>query len=102
MKHNRRRFLLGALFVALFSLAGCQEFQQLSSAVVENRRAMNDAQAQLTLDATCDLSIGAYHRRLNREQQQGIDLLCDPNAILMGDERAVSVPRNLPTWLEGR
>ena len=57
-------------------LIGCAEARSFSYAAVEQKKQFNDVQADLVLQAPCDMTIGAYHRRLNPAQQRAVMALC--------------------------
>ena len=57
-------------------LIGCSEVRSLSYAGLEQKKQYNDVQADLYRQAPCDMTIGAYHRRLNPAQQRAVMALC--------------------------
>ena len=61
---------------ALGLLAACTEVQHYGAAAVEQRRSMNDLQARATMDATCDIALGAYFRELSPMEQRYAGLVC--------------------------
>lgn len=62
--------------LALVTLTGCGEARMYGQAAAEYRREMNDLQAQGTMAAICDLSLGSYWRQLTAAQRQMADLTC--------------------------
>ncbi len=68
-----RRFLP---IVVLAALPACTQIETLSAAAIQQRRAMNDLQARLTLAATCDISLGAYFRELSELERHYVGLVC--------------------------
>ncbi|MCS6879070.1 MAG: hypothetical protein N2038_10685 [Geminicoccaceae bacterium] len=69
-----RRIRLCALLLA--ALPACARLETFSAAALEQRRAMNDLQARLTLAATCDISLGAYFRELSELERHYVGLVC--------------------------
>ena len=67
--------MAGVACLALF-LAGCAEARSLSYAGIEQKKQYNDVQADLYMQAPCDMTIGAYHRRLSPAQQRAVKALC--------------------------
>jgi hypothetical protein len=57
--------------LAVLALAGCTGLGEITG----QRRAMNDAQAEATLAATCDISIGAFYR-LALHEREAVRVLC--------------------------
>ena len=64
------------LALLLLLLPGCAEVQGYGALAVEQRRAMNDMQARLTMAATCDIALGAYFRELSPLERQYAGLVC--------------------------
>ncbi|MFZ1428719.1 MAG: hypothetical protein WAS21_18345 [Geminicoccaceae bacterium] len=67
-----RSYLAFLLLTA--ELAGCTEVRTYS-AVIEQRRVMNDMQARATMAATCDIAF-AYFRELSSMERRYAGLVC--------------------------
>ena len=72
---------------ALLLLSACAEVQTYGSAVIEERRTMNDMQARATMAATCDIALGAYFRELSPMEQRYAGLVCGGIVPEMSDAR---------------
>lgn len=65
-----------AFLLLTTGLAGCTEVRTYSSALIEQRRVMNDMQARATMAATCDIALGAYFRELSPMERRYAGLVC--------------------------
>jgi hypothetical protein len=72
------------MLVAAVSLSGCAGIGSYSQSLIAARQVMNDTQAEVTLKAVCDLSVGAALRRERREQA-ALGILCAPPDSKIGD-----------------
>ena len=63
------------IFLALL-LSGCSDIRTLSYAGIEQKKQYNDVQADLYMQAPCDMTIGAFNRRLSPVQQRAVTALC--------------------------
>jgi hypothetical protein len=79
-----RGLIVSGLAVAL--LGACAQLDAYGSIAVEQRRQMNDAQARLTMAATCDISIGAFYRELSALERHYAGLVC--GGVLPGSHGA--------------
>lgn len=86
---RRRGRTFPCLILGSLVLSACNTPQVLgvTSTVVTERRAMNDAQARITLDLLCDISVGAKNRVLSAEQRRLVEANCggveEPQIIVL-------------------
>lgn len=77
------------VIVAALLLGGCTAQQAaVIDLAIEKIKAANDTAAQVLIQDTCGMSLGAHHRLESPTQRRGADLLCggdgeDP--ITLGD-----------------
>lgn len=84
-----------ALLVAL-ALAGCTSYlTPYGVQAVEERKAMNDAQAQLAVLGMCDVAIGAAVREWSREELALAFLICNPTREPV-DMARLAAPGSVP------
>ena len=76
-----------AACTAILLLTACTEVQTYGSALIEQRRTMNDMQARATMAATCDIALGAYFRELSPMEQRYAGLVCGGIFPEMSDPR---------------
>ena len=76
-----------AFLLVTAGLAGCTEVQTYGSAIIEQRRVMNDMQARTTMAATCDIALGAYFRELSPMERRYAGLVCGGIFPDVGDPR---------------
>jgi len=62
--------------IIVLLLVGCAEARTLSYSGLASKRQYNDVQADLYMVAPCDMTIGAFHRRLSPAQQRAVTALC--------------------------
>jgi len=62
--------------VGLVLLPACAELQSYGAVAVQQRRMLNDLQARATMDATCDIALGAYFRELSPIERRYAGLVC--------------------------
>lgn len=79
----RRR---GAALASILLLASCTEAATYGNMAATYRRTANDLQAQATLAAACDISVGAYWR-LTQAQREAVDRLCAGLEMFKAPER---------------
>jgi hypothetical protein len=60
----------------LVLLPACAELQSYGAVAVQQRRMLNDLQARATMDATCDIALGAYFRELSPTERRYAGLVC--------------------------
>jgi hypothetical protein len=88
-------------------VAGCAEVQVAGHTAIQHRKLMNDLQAQATMLALCDLSIGSFFRQLTPEQRLLVARSCagpvdlgQPAPPDPGPARPSVAHRYLPTRLK--
>lgn len=76
------------------SLPSCAEVSTYGQAAAEYRRQMNDLQAKGTIDALCDISVGAYFR-LPPAKRSAVDGACGGGTSAQSIRMAVELPVKL-------
>lgn len=88
-RERRRLLIVSALTMAL--LPGCtRALQPYTDRAVQERMAMNDAQAYLAQLGICDVSIGAAVRAWTPAQLELAFMVCNPQAQATNIERLVA------------
>ena len=67
-----------SVLALILLLSGCAGFQAGVPVAIEKGRAAADTAAQANLALTCAVTVGAYFRLENPNQQRGIGLICSP------------------------
>jgi hypothetical protein len=78
-----RMILLGTTLLAIGGCSLTPQADVIRAAVnqavdtaIQDRKAFNDRKAEVTIEASCDISLGAYYRLDNAVKQKGLRLLC--------------------------
>jgi len=62
-------------------LTACTGALDFSHQAIEGKKQFNDGQADLYKQVPCDMTLGAYFRRLNDAERAAVDLLCGGNIL---------------------
>lgn len=83
------RMIVAAFITALF-LSGCDTIRPYTDRAVEERKAMNDSQAELAVLGMCDVALGAAVRVWSREELELAFLVCNPQRQEVNMSRLVA------------